>query len=126
MRMNSNAGQSNPVNVFHGFIYWYRLYTEKIDDATLTAEIELDGTNNCNLGPCSNCPTVNGSICLWTVARNYYFDGDEHICDNSYDLVADNDCTMDQGCVRGEDCNRCDDERCEDCINFDSDGDKCI
>ena len=105
-------GENNGVAVaeyqLHGYMYRFQMTT-----ATRVSEFESDGSN-CSGGSCSYCPIFNGKVCLWTGEIDQYQDSSDQTqsCDSS--------CTDSNGCVRIEDCNRCDDRLCSVCTNFDT------
>ena len=121
MSTASSFDDPAPANAWEGFIYRFQLDQYVITPNEISLGIETDGSQcTPNTITCSKCPTVNGSQCLWTVDRDSYVDslGNTNECDDSNDHE-DPLCLNDVGCVRREDCNRCNDRLCQTCINFD-------
>jgi hypothetical protein len=108
MAEGSSNGGAQAVDMFHGYMYRFRMTT-----TTREAEFEVDGAVAC-AGDCAYCPIFNSRKCLWNTRIDQYIDagGSTQNCPDA--------CTDDNGCVRTEDCNRCDDRLCSVCTNFDA------
>jgi hypothetical protein len=120
MSTASSAGDAAVANAWNGFIYWFTLDQDVLTANEIANGIQTDGAL-CSLGTaCDKCPTVNGNKCLWTVERDQYVNssGNAADCDNTASHEEPL-CLNDVGCVREEDCNRCNDRICLTCINFD-------
>ena len=113
-----------------GFIYSVRIYQEEVSQATIDdwrySNAAADCYGKCNSG---HCPKYNPawsydgfSYCLWEVERNVFewFDGSPTACYLKTTLdTTQVACTLEQGCQRENDCNRCRDRLCRYCNNFD-------
>ena len=120
MSTASSFGAAAPSNAWEGFIYWFALDQTVLTISEIMQDVETDGELcSSDILTCSVCPKVR-SKCLWTVERDSYVDslGNVGQCDeaSSHEEPL---CTNDVGCVRGEDCNLCNDRLCSVCINFD-------
>ncbi|MEE4247558.1 MAG: hypothetical protein V2I33_19295 [Kangiellaceae bacterium] len=90
-------------------MYSFRLYTTALDQAGRAADV----SSSCD--GCGICPD-NRSTCLWVATTTQWSDdGTATNCEAG--------CTV--GCVRQEDCNRCNDRRCDVCTNFDAEAASC-
>ena len=118
----ANEAAAEPSKVFSGFIYWFQLWYKPVE-ANTSNLAEILGSQyqeNCDVDgcTCSKCPLKPTARCLWTVERDEFRNTD---C-NSQECNEDGEthtCTIENGCVRSEDCNRCHDRLCSTCLNFD-------
>jgi hypothetical protein len=92
-------------NVITGFIYEFCHYTTPL--ASLSPS--LVNPSACGKGYCRVCPKETSAVCLIDCEFDQYIeDGICYDCSN----------TCDEGCVRGENCNKCLDPECGVCEQY--------